>query len=158
MACVLLLKTLMILSDFQGNLLDNSFASPKIPPSANNAVIGQSPNSPATGTGQQWMWQTANATLGTFSIQNAVNGVWLSYPGATNPNQLASFVGATTQLSQSQALEFKLDCSENSTFITEWECGFALTSWPAVVKQPTTPVTYTGLDLLPEQLGKFEYI
>ncbi|KAF7344930.1 hypothetical protein MVEN_01655500 [Mycena venus] len=149
----------MILSDFQGNILDNSFANPKFPPIANNAVIGQSPNSPPTGTGQQWMWRTANATLGTLSIQNAVNGVWLSYPGATNPDQLSSFVGATTQLSQSQALAFRLFCSdtENSTYIAERESGFMLTSWPAEIGSPTTPVTYDGGALRPEQLWTFEY-
>ncbi|KAF7328479.1 hypothetical protein MVEN_02534800 [Mycena venus] len=131
----------------------------------NNPSVGcdfEVPKCSRNGRGQQWMFQTADETLGLFSLQNAVNGVWLSYPGATNPDQLVGFSGATTQLSQAQALRFKLffcpDGNENSTFFKEWESGWMLSSWPAVNGSPHSPVTYNSIgSFSPEQLWKIEY-
>ncbi|KAJ7094276.1 hypothetical protein C8R44DRAFT_989677 [Mycena epipterygia] len=145
MACVPTLA-LLLLVNFQGNVLDNAGAN-AFPPSANNPIIGQSLNSPiADSLNQQWRFipQAGNSS---YIIANGISGgnaAFVSYPAAGNPGPFdALFAQAVTQLNQSQALVFEVECTGSTTgIIIETLGGNVLTAWPTEAGSTTSPVTY----------------
>ncbi|KAJ7094277.1 hypothetical protein C8R44DRAFT_860412 [Mycena epipterygia] len=158
MACVPQLA-LLFLANFQGHVLDNANAN-TFAPSANNPIITTGLN-PAISLNQQWQFipQAGNTT---FIIANGVNGgnaAFLSYPGAGTPGPLRpGFSQAVTQLTQSQALVFEVECSStvsNAGVIRETLGGNVLTAWSTGDGSSITPVTYEGFSGRPEQTWTF---
>ncbi|KAJ7917985.1 hypothetical protein B0H13DRAFT_1869768 [Mycena leptocephala] len=152
MACVP--SGLVNIVDFQGNVLDNSFAN-ALPPSANNPVIISNLN-PVASLNQEWLFNPVGGVgNGTFAIANGVSSgvALLSFCGATTPSQLKRFSQLVTQLTPSQAVVFRIECSTTVANAAHPGCGIfghALTSW-ATVNNGFAPLTYEVFARIPEQ-------
>ncbi|KAJ7676647.1 hypothetical protein DFH06DRAFT_1121959 [Mycena polygramma] len=150
-------KGLVNIVDFQGNVLDNSFAN-ALPPSANNPVIVGNPN-PVASLNQQWLFNPVGA--GEFTIANGVSGgvAQLSFCGATDQTQLKRFSQVVTQLTPAQSVVFTVECEGTSAVMRDAVFGLALTSWATVNNSAFpgfAPLTYDISVGIPEQTWTFK--
>ncbi|KAJ7773937.1 hypothetical protein B0H16DRAFT_1713782 [Mycena metata] len=134
-----------MLFDFQGHVLDNSFARVL----ENNPVISNPTNSPPTGN-QMWTLVPSSTFPGKFTLQSQQNPLpFLSYSGA--PNGTVEFAQATVHTSL--PLSFGMQQSGNTVAFLEAATNMALTSWPVqgAAGLISPPVTYEVFHGAPQQ-------
>ncbi|KAJ7046082.1 hypothetical protein C8F04DRAFT_1248349 [Mycena alexandri] len=137
-----------MLFDFQGNVLDNSFARVL----ENNPVISTPTNFPPTGN-QMWSLVPSLSLPGKFNLQSQQSPMpFLSYSGA--PSGTVEFAQATVHASLS--VNFVMQQSGNNIAFLEAVTNMSLTSWPiqgsAGLISP--PVTYEVFRGAPQQFWR----
>ncbi|KAJ7739644.1 hypothetical protein DFH07DRAFT_839960 [Mycena maculata] len=134
-----------MLVDFQGNVLDSSFARSV----ENNPVISNPINAQPTAN-QMWSLVPSLTSVGTFNIQSQLGSTFLSYSGA--PDGPTEF--AQTTIHASLPANFVVQQVSDTSFIFfEAVSNTTLTSWPIQLSASliSPPVTYEVFHGAPQQ-------
>ncbi|KAJ7753750.1 hypothetical protein B0H16DRAFT_1722950 [Mycena metata] len=139
LTAVALAGTLFSITNFQGDVLDNSFAQPN----DFNPVVANT----------KWSF-IATATPNEFNIQHALTGSFLSYAGAPTSGS-ATYAQTVIDAANPMAFNLVLVSPSPETFnIIVVNSDLALTAWTAPVDRGSaiTPITYEPFQGAAEQI------